>query len=103
MCKDADVTVVLYNQHKVKANYAFKKGELKDKDIDVNGKALDFAASPAVACDRLYLRSQSRLYCIGERKLTPLAGRNPARFPAQLSRPAEAQLAKLSSQRGFAM
>src|SRR5437899_2105473 len=33
--KDADVTVVLYNQHKVKANYAFKKGELKDKDIDV--------------------------------------------------------------------
>jgi len=52
----------------VKANYAFKKGELKDKDIDVNGKALDFAASPAVAGDRLYLRSQSRLYCIGERK-----------------------------------
>jgi hypothetical protein len=66
--KDADVTVVLYNQHKVKATYAFKKGELKDKDIDVNGKALDFAASPAVARDRLYLRSQSRLYCIGERK-----------------------------------
>jgi len=32
------------------------------------GKALDFAASPAVAGDRLYLRSQSRLYCIGERK-----------------------------------
>ena len=32
--KDADVTVVLYNQHKVKANYAFKKGALKDKDID---------------------------------------------------------------------
>jgi hypothetical protein len=33
--KDADVTVVLYNQHKVKANFAFKKDELKEKDIDV--------------------------------------------------------------------
>jgi hypothetical protein len=33
--KDADVTVVLYNQHKVKSNFAFKKGELKDQDIDV--------------------------------------------------------------------
>ena len=33
--KDADVTVVLYNQHKVKSNFAFKKGELKDKDIDL--------------------------------------------------------------------
>lgn len=32
--KDADVTVVLYTDHKVKANYAFAKGELKDKDID---------------------------------------------------------------------
>ena len=32
--KDADVTVVLYTNHTVKANYAFKKGELKDKDID---------------------------------------------------------------------
>jgi hypothetical protein len=31
--KDADVTVVLYTDHVVKANYAFKKGELKDKDI----------------------------------------------------------------------
>jgi hypothetical protein len=35
VAKDADVTVVLYNQHKVKANHAFAKGELKDKDIDV--------------------------------------------------------------------
>jgi hypothetical protein len=25
---------VLYTDHTVKANYAFKKGELKDKDID---------------------------------------------------------------------
>jgi hypothetical protein len=31
---DADVTVVLYTQGTVKANHAFKKGELKDKDID---------------------------------------------------------------------
>ena len=30
----ADVTVVLYYKHNVKANYAFKKGELKDKDIE---------------------------------------------------------------------
>jgi hypothetical protein len=32
--KDADVTVVLYTEHLVKANYAFKKGQLKDKDIE---------------------------------------------------------------------
>ena len=32
--KDADVTVVLYTDRVVKANYAFKKGELKDKNID---------------------------------------------------------------------
>ena len=30
------------------------------------GKALDFLASPAVAAGRLFLRSQSHLYCIGE-------------------------------------
>ena len=34
VAKDAAVTVVLYTQHTVKANYAFKNGELKDKDID---------------------------------------------------------------------
>ncbi|HEY7311509.1 MAG TPA: hypothetical protein VH643_19255 [Gemmataceae bacterium] len=34
VAKDADVTVVLYTRQQVKANYAFKKGELKDKDID---------------------------------------------------------------------
>jgi hypothetical protein len=33
VAKDADVTVVLYVGRKVVANYAFKKGELKDKDI----------------------------------------------------------------------
>ena len=32
--KEADVTVVLYNEHLVKANYAFKKGQLKNKDIE---------------------------------------------------------------------
>jgi len=32
--KDANVTVLLYTKHVVKANHAFKKGELKDKDIE---------------------------------------------------------------------
>jgi hypothetical protein len=32
--KDADVTVVLYTERTVKANYAFKKGQLNDKAID---------------------------------------------------------------------
>jgi len=32
--KDADVTVVLYVDHVVKANYSFKKGELKDSQIE---------------------------------------------------------------------
>jgi hypothetical protein len=34
VAQDADVTVVLYTNRVVKANYAFKKGELKDKDIE---------------------------------------------------------------------
>jgi hypothetical protein len=34
VAKDADITVVLYTNRTVKANYAFKKGELKDKDIE---------------------------------------------------------------------
>lgn len=33
VAKDAAVTVVLYTDHTVKANYAFSKGQLKDKDI----------------------------------------------------------------------
>ncbi len=33
IAKDADVTVVLYKEHNVKANFAFKKGELKDSDV----------------------------------------------------------------------
>lgn len=32
--KDADITVVLYTNREVKANYAFRKGELKDADIE---------------------------------------------------------------------
>ena len=31
---DADVTVVLYTDLNVKANHAYRKGELSDKDID---------------------------------------------------------------------
>ena len=34
IAKDADVTVVLYTNRTVKANYAFKKGELKAADVD---------------------------------------------------------------------
>ncbi len=34
VAKDADVTVVLYTNRKVKANFAFKKGELKSADVD---------------------------------------------------------------------
>src|SRR5437016_5860871 len=33
IAKDADVTVVLYEHHKVKANYAFRKGEMTDSDV----------------------------------------------------------------------
>jgi len=32
--KDADVTVILYKNRTVKANFAFKKGELTEKGID---------------------------------------------------------------------
>jgi hypothetical protein len=34
IAKEADVTVVLYTHHNVKANYAFRKGELKDDDVE---------------------------------------------------------------------
>jgi hypothetical protein len=34
IAKDADVTVLLYNEFTVRANYAFKKGELNQKGID---------------------------------------------------------------------
>jgi hypothetical protein len=38
--KDADVTVVLYVDRTAKANFAFKKGEMKDKDVDTIVEAL---------------------------------------------------------------
>ena len=34
IAKDAEVTVLLYKNKSVKVNYAFKKGELKNQDID---------------------------------------------------------------------
>ena len=34
IAKGADITVILYTKRNVKANYAFKKGELKSKDVD---------------------------------------------------------------------
>ena len=34
VAKDADVTVIFYNERKVEANHAFKKGELDEKAID---------------------------------------------------------------------
>jgi hypothetical protein len=34
IAKEAEVTVLLYAQHIVKANHAFKKGELKEKGIE---------------------------------------------------------------------
>jgi hypothetical protein len=38
--KDAGVTVVLYKERNVKANYAFKKGQFAEKDIDTIVEAL---------------------------------------------------------------
>lgn len=34
VAKDADLTVVLYTNRKVKANYAFEQGKITDKDIE---------------------------------------------------------------------
>jgi hypothetical protein len=34
VAKEADVTVVLYTERKVKVNYAFKKGKMTSADID---------------------------------------------------------------------
>jgi hypothetical protein len=34
IAKEAEVTVVLYNKHKVEVNHTFKKGELNDKAIE---------------------------------------------------------------------
>lgn len=38
--QDADVTVLLYTEHKVKANHSFKKGELTDAKIEAIVKDL---------------------------------------------------------------
>jgi hypothetical protein len=35
VAKDAEITVVLYTEHVVKANFAFKKGEMKDKNVEM--------------------------------------------------------------------
>lgn len=40
VAKDADVTVVLYVERKVKANFAFKKGELTESKIEEVNKAI---------------------------------------------------------------
>ena len=34
IAKDADVTVLLYVDKTIKSNYAFRKGELKDADVE---------------------------------------------------------------------
>jgi hypothetical protein len=34
VAKDADVTIVLYNQREVKVNHAYKKGALNDAEVD---------------------------------------------------------------------
>jgi hypothetical protein len=33
IAKDAEITVLLYVEHEVKANFAFRKGEFEEKDI----------------------------------------------------------------------
>ncbi len=38
VAKDADVTVVLYKDRKVAANYSFEKGKITDKDIEAIAK-----------------------------------------------------------------
>jgi len=56
---DDGVTLVVHPGPKFKVEARNKLGD---------GGKLDFGASPAVADGRLYLRSQSYLYCIGETK-----------------------------------
>ncbi len=41
VAKDAEVTVVLYNKHSVKANFAFKKGQLTDAEVNKIVGAID--------------------------------------------------------------
>ena len=43
--------------------------ELKEvRRNKLQGATLDYGASPAVADGKLYIRSQTHLYCIGEKK-----------------------------------
>jgi outer membrane protein assembly factor BamB len=55
---DDGVTVVVEPGRQLKVAQRNKLG---------GGKELDFAGSPAIVAGRLYLRSQSHLYCIGEK------------------------------------
>jgi hypothetical protein len=41
IARDADVTVVYYVRHSVKANHAFKKGELKEAGVEAAVQDLD--------------------------------------------------------------
>jgi outer membrane protein assembly factor BamB len=56
---DDGTTVVMEPGRKFKALHRNQLGD---------GKTLDFGASPAIANGRLFLRSQTHLYCIGEKK-----------------------------------
>src|SRR5262249_21198552 len=56
---DNGVTVVVEPGPKLKVAARNKLGD---------GSSLDFGASPAIADGRLFLRSQSYLHCIGEKK-----------------------------------
>jgi outer membrane protein assembly factor BamB len=44
------------------------KLKIAARNVLGHGGSLDFAASPAIADGRLYLRSQSYLYCVGEKR-----------------------------------
>jgi outer membrane protein assembly factor BamB len=44
------------------------KFQVVQRNVLGSGTSLDFAASPAVANGRWYLRSQSHLYCVGDKK-----------------------------------
>jgi hypothetical protein len=41
VAKDADITVILYDERTVVANYAFKKGEFKEADVNAIMKDVD--------------------------------------------------------------
>jgi hypothetical protein len=45
IAKDADVTVLLYNKHKVEANHAFRKGEFNSQAVEAVVKDLSKISS----------------------------------------------------------